>query len=255
MTWKTFLALLSRDAHVARRNFVPLLLQTFLQPMMFVFIFGRVMVRSGYMPETYKSLLLPGIMAISMIFTGVWAVAMPLIAEFQFTHEIEDRLLAPIENDWLAIEKVLFGAAQAIVAGLGVIPAGWLLLRPVDLHLPSLMTFVVVIVLVALLSACGGLALGCSVGQSQIGLMFSMVLTPMIFFGCTYYPWSALATFPILQKVVLVNPLVYASEGLRGTLVPQFPHLPVLAVLLALLIFDSLLFTFGLRQFRRKAVT
>jgi ABC-2 type transport system permease protein len=67
LNWKTFLALLSRDAHVARRNFVPLLLQTFLQPMMFVFIFGRVMVSSGYMPAAYKSLLLPGIMAISMV--------------------------------------------------------------------------------------------------------------------------------------------------------------------------------------------
>ena len=256
MNWKTFLALLSRDAHVARRNVIQLLLQTFLQPMMFVFIFGRVMVSSGYMPASYKSLLLPGIMAISMMFTGVWAVAMPLIAEFQFTHEIEDRLLAPIENDWLAIEKVLFGAAQAVVAGLGVIPAGWLLLRPgVELHLFSPLTFVIVILLVALLSACGGLALVCSVGQSHIGLMFSMVLTPMIFFGCTYYPWSALANFPILQKIVLVNPLVYASEGLRGSLVPQFPHLPVLAVLLALVIFDSLLMTIGLRQFRRKAVT
>jgi len=256
MNWKTFVALLWRDARVARRNIVPLLLQTFLQPMMFVFIFGRVMVSSGYMPASYKSLLLPGIMAISMMFTGVWAVAMPLIAEFQFTHEIEDRLLAPIENDWLAIEKVLFGAVQAVVAGLGVIPAGWLLLRPgVELHLFSPLTFVAVILLVALLSACGGLALGCSVGQSHIGLMFSMVLTPMIFFGCTYYPWSALAGFPILQKVVLVNPLVYASEGLRGTLVPQFPHLPVVAILLALLIFDSLLMAIGLRQFRRKAVT
>ena len=256
MNWKTFFALLARDAHVARRNLVPLLLQTFLQPMMFVFIFGRVMVRSGYMPPTYKSLLLPGIMAISMIFTGVWAVAMPLIGEFQFTHEIEDRLLAPIENFWLAIEKVLFGATQAIVAGLAVVPAAWLLLRPgVELNLASPLTFAGVTLLVALLSACGGLALGCSVGQSHIGLMFSMVLTPMIFFGCTYYPWSALASFPILQKVVLVNPLVYASEGLRGTLVPQFPHLPVIAVLLGLLLFDSLFLAVGLRQFHRKAVT
>jgi len=149
MNWKTFWALFARDAHVARRNFVPLLLQTFLQPMMFVFIFGRVMVRSGYMPESYKSLLLPGIMAISMIFTGVWAVAMPLIGEFQFTHEIEDRLLAPIENSWLAIEKVLFGAAQAVVAGLVVIPAAWLLLRPVELNLPSPLTFAGVTLLVA----------------------------------------------------------------------------------------------------------
>ena len=224
--------------------------------MMFVFIFGRVMVSSGYMPVAYKSLLLPGIMAISMIFTGIWAVAMPLIGEFQFTHEIEDRLLAPIENHWLAIEKVCFGAAQAIVAGLAVIPAAWLLLRPgVELNLQSPLTFVVVTLLIALLSACGGLALGCSVDQTQIGLMFSMVITPMIFFGCAYYPWSALANFPILQKAVLINPLVYASEGLRGTLVPQFPHLPLGVVLIGLLIFDALLLAAGLRQFRRKAVT
>src|SRR5271168_2877719 len=142
MNWRTFFAMLARDAHVARRNFVVLLMQTFFQPLMFVFIFGRVMVRSGYMPEAYKSLLLPGIMAISMVFTGVWAVAMPLIAEFQFTREIEDRLLAPMEISWLAIEKVFFGAMQALVAGLVVIPAAWLLLRTgVDLNLRSPLTF------------------------------------------------------------------------------------------------------------------
>ena len=256
MNWKTFFALLGRDAHVARRNFIPLLLQTFLQPMMFVFIFGRVMVSSGYMPPAYKSLLLPGIMAISMVFTGVWAVAMPLIAEFQFTREIEDRLLAPIEIHWLAIEKVIFGTAQAIVAGLVVIPTAWLLLRPgVGLNIDSPLSFAFVTILVALFSACGGLALGCSINQTHIGLMFSMVLTPMIFFGCAYYPWSALDHFPILQKVVLINPLVYASEGLRGTLVPQFPHLPVLVVLITLAIFDVLFLAVGLRQFRHKAVS
>jgi ABC-2 type transport system permease protein len=255
LNWTTFLALLGRDAHVARRNFVPLVLQTFLQPMMFVFIFGRVMVSSGYMPAAYKSLLLPGMMAISMVFTGVWAVAMPLIGEFQFTREIEDRLLAPIEISWLAIEKVFFGTLQAVVAGLVVIPTAWLLLRPVELNFHSPVQFACVTLLVALFSSCGGLALGCSVSQTHIGLMFSMVLTPMIFFGCTYYPWSALAHFPILQKVVLINPLVYASEGLRGTLVPQFPHLPVMAVLIVLTAFDIIFLTVGLRQFKGKAVS
>ena len=231
MNWKAFFAMLARDAHVARRNFIQLMLQTFLQPLMFVFIFGRVMVRSGYMPATYKSLLLPGIMAISMTFTGVWAVAMPLIAEFQFTREIEDRLLAPMDISWLAIEKVLAGAIQALIAGLVVIPAAWLILRPVEFDLRAPLTFIAVTVLVSLFSACGGLALGCSVNQQHIGLMFSMVLTPMIFFGCTYYPWSALNSFPILQKAVLINPLVYASEGLRGTLVPQEPAMPGRTVL------------------------
>jgi ABC-2 type transport system permease protein len=248
--------MLARDAHVARRNALQLFMQTFLQPLLFVFIFGRVMVGSGYMPAAYKSLLLPGIIAISMVFTGIWAVAMPLIAEFQWTHEIEDRLLAPISVGWIAIEKVIAGMLQALVSGLVVIPLAWLVLRPgVDISVRSPLTFALVIVLVATFSACGGLALGCSINQQHIGLMFSMVMTPMIFFGCTYYPWSALKTFPILQKIVLINPLVYASEGMRATLVPQFPHLSIIAVLVALFSFDTLLLVVGLRQFEKKSVS
>ena len=248
--------MLARDAHVARRNALQLLFQTFLQPLLFVFIFGRVMVGSGYMPATYKSLLLPGIIAISMVFTGIWAVAMPLIAEFQWTREIEDRLLSPIDISYIAIEKVIAGMLQALVAGLAVIPLAWLVLRPgVDIHLQMPLQFIAIILLVAAFSACGGLALGCSINQQHIGLMFGMVITPMIFFGCTYYPWSALQTFPILQKLVLINPLVYASEGLRAALVPQFPHLSVIAVLCALLFFDLLLLFVGLRRFESKAVS
>ena len=256
MNWKTFLAILARDAHVARRNFVALLFQTFLQPLMFVFIFGRVLVGSGYLPPSYKSLLLPGIMAICMVGTGIWAVAMPLIAEFQFTHEIEDRLLAPMEISWLAVEKVVAGTMQSLAAGLMVIPAAWLLLRPgVDLRIPHPLLFAAVAVLVALFSATGGLALGCSMEQTHIGLMFSLIVAPMIFFGCTYYPWSALEKFPVMQKAVLVNPLVYASEGLRGTMVPQFPHLSMLAVVVALVFFNAFLLVTGLRKFYGKAVS
>jgi ABC-2 type transport system permease protein len=256
LNWKTFGAMLARDAHVARRNAMQLLMQTFLQPLLFVFIFGKVMVGSGYMPEAYKSLLLPGIIAISMTFTGVWAVAMPLIAEFQWTREIEDRLLAPISVGWIAIEKVIAGMLQALVAGLVILPLAWLVLgRGVQINIASPLAFALIILLVAGFSSCGGLALGCSINQQHIGLMFSMVMTPMIFFGCTYYPWSALKNFPILQKVVLVNPLVYASEGLRATLVPKSPHLSTTAVIVALFFFDILLLVVGLRQFEKKSVT
>jgi ABC-2 type transport system permease protein len=227
-----------------------------LQPLLFVFIFGKVMVGSGYMPVTYKSLLLPGIIAISMVFTGVWAVAMPLIAEFQWTREIEDRLLAPIDISWIAVEKVIAGMLQALVAGLVVLPLAWIILRPgVDISIHAPLTFAAMMLLVALFAACGGLALGCSMNQQHIGLMFSMILTPMIFFGCTYYPWSALKTFPILQKAVLVNPLVYASEGLRAALVPQSPHLSTIAILVALVLFDILLLLVGLKQFEDKAIS
>ena len=256
MNWKAFGAMLARDAHVARRNALLIFFQTFLQPLLFVFIFGRVMVGSGYMPAIYKSLLLPGIIAISMVFTGIWAVAMPLIAEFQWTREIEDRLLAPIDISWIAIEKVIAGMLQALVAGLVVLPLGWLVLRPgVDIGIKSPLEFAIMMLLVAVFASAGGLALGCTMDQQHVGLMFSLVITPMIFFGCTYYPWSALKTFPILQKAVLINPLVYASEGLRAALVPQAAHLWTAAILVALVAFDLLLLALGLRQFGKKAIS
>ena len=255
MNFKTFLALLGRDARVARRNFFPLLLQTLLQPMLLVFVFGRILTTSGYMPMQYKSLLLPGIIALSMLLSGIQAVAMPLIAEFQFTGEIEDRLLAPIEIEWVAVEKIIGGMLQALVAGLVVLPAAWLTMgRGVEIVLVHPLLFAALCLLVALVSSAVGLTLGCSIGQTHIGLMFSLVLAPMIFFGCTYYPWSALARFPVLQKVVLANPVVYASEGLRSALVPQFPHLPIPVALSALILFDSLFLALGLRQFRKKAI-
>lgn len=256
MNWQTFLALLGRDVRVARRNFVRVIVLNLLQPMLFVFVFGQIMTRSGLMADSYKSLLLPGIIAISMVMSGIQAVAMPLIAEFQFTREIEDRLLAPINVRWLAVEKVVAGMVQATVAGLVVIPTGWLMMSPgVDLSFRSPISFLAMVLLVALFSSAGGMLLGCSVGQTEIGLMFSLVLAPLISFGCAYYPWSALKAFPILQKVVLLNPLVYASEGLRGSLVPQFPHMPLAVTIGSMAFIDVLILAFGLTQFQKKAVS
>ena len=255
MNLQAFLAMLGRDARVARRNFLPLLLQNLVQPMLFVFVFGRVMTTSGMMPESYKSLLLPGIIAISMLLSGLQAVAFPMIADFQFTREIEDRLLAPMDIGWVAIEKVVAGSIQALVAGGVVIPAAILILgNGVQVSFAQPVELLVLSILVASLAAAIGLTLGCSLGQQQIGIMFSLIVGPMIFFGCTYYPWSALASFPILQKVVLLNPFVYASEGFRSALVPQFPHLGGYAVFGGLVGFNALFLSLGLRQFRRKAI-
>ena len=256
MNWTTFFAMLARDAHVARRNLPALLTQTMLQPLLYTFVFGRVMISSGMMAPSYKGMLVPGIMGMSMVMTGIQAVSMPLIAEFQFTREIEDRLLAPMRIEWLAVEKILAGMVQALVSGTVVVGAAWLILGTgVGLSVQQPALFVTVVVLVALFCASGGLALGCTVGQTQIGLMFSLVLAPMIFFGCVYYPWSALASFPIIQKLVLLNPLVYASEGLRGTMAPQYPHISAITVAGALAVIDVVLIVTGLKQFNAKAVS
>jgi len=64
-----------------------------------------------------------------------------------------------------------------------------------------------------------------------------------------------LAPLPWLQYLVLLNPLVYMTEGLRATLTPQLPHMAVWASLLALVGGSVGLGLVSLRTFSRRVVT
>jgi ABC-2 type transport system permease protein len=57
-----------------------------------------------------------------------------------------------------------------------------------------------------------------------------------------------------MKYLVLVNPLVYVAEGLRGALTPEVPHMPVPVSMAALLVITTLFWLMGLRSFRKRAI-
>jgi ABC-2 type transport system permease protein len=251
----TMVALLHRDLRVARRELQYFFLRVALQPLLFTFIFGYVMPRQGLVQAGYANMLLPGILALSITLSGMQAVALPLVVEFGFTKEIEDRLLAPISISGVASEKILVGIIQALIAGLFVLPLAWLMMGShLDLQPGNLALLVSVALLSGWLFAALGLVMGTIVSPQQIGLIFNVLLGPMIFFGCAYYPWAALNVIPWFQKIVLINPLVYASEGFRAALTPQLPHMSLFGILGGLVGFCALFTFLGLRQFERRAL-
>jgi len=251
----TFVALLHRDLRVVRRELPSFLLRVVLNPLLFTFIFGFVMPRMGIIQKGYTDMLLPGILGLSMTLSSMQAVSLPLVIDFGWSKEIEDRLLAPISIAGVGLEKIIVGVIQAIIAGLVVLPLAWLLMR-VRLNLTT--TDVIHFVLVALLSswlfAAFGMVIGTIVPPQQISLIFTALLSPMIFFGCAYYPWATLQVIPWFKYAVLLNPLVYANEGFRLALTPSMPHMPLLLVYGALIGF-SIFFTWvGLRKFEARAL-
>src|SRR6266566_2430069 len=121
------LGLLHRDMRVAQRELKFFFLRVGLQPLLFTFIFGYVMPRQGIIAQNYSSTLLPGILSLSMTLSGMQAVALPLVIDFGWSKEIEDRLLAPISVSAVALEKILVGIIQSIIAGIIVLPLAWLI--------------------------------------------------------------------------------------------------------------------------------
>ncbi len=261
MFLKAFLGLYLRDLRVLSRELLPFLLRVGMQPLLFLFVFTFVMPRmSGGSPmgagPAFGTVLLPGLMAVAIMFSGIAAVALPLSTEFGITREIDDRVMCPVPVWAVALEKVCFSALQSMVAALLVIPmAIWIPAVPVYPHIQNWFLFVLVLVMASLLAGTLGLAIGSSVSPKQIGLVFSIIVVPITFLGCVYYPWSGLKNIVWLKYAVLLNPIVYISEGLRAAVTPDVEHMPVWGILLALAFFLVLLGRFGVRGFLRRVIS
>jgi ABC-2 type transport system permease protein len=257
-----FGALLLRDLRVLQKNLGVFAVRTIMQPLLLVFVFTYVFPKIGQgvggsreSEAQFSTLLMAGVIATSMIFQGVQAVALPLVQEFGYTREIEDRVMAPMPVWGVAAEKIVAGAVQALIAGLVVFPlAAFIPLTPVrlDVHWVYLLTITPI---AAVLSASLGLVMGTLVKPTQVPLLFAIVVLPITFLGAVYYPWSSLAPVRWLQILVLINPLVYMSEGFRLALTTDVVHMPVWAIYLALSAFTAGLAWAGIAGFRRRVLS
>jgi len=259
--WRSFRGLLLRDLSVLRREVIPFLIRTVMNPLMFVFVFTYLFPKMGQgfqsnAGASFGTLILPGLLAVGIFIQGIMATALPLSMEIGATREIHDRVMSPLPITWVAIEKIVFSAVQSLLAALVIFPLVYFIpATPVQVHVSSWGTLIGILVLASLVAGAVGLAIGTVVRPEQIALMFGIIVVPVTFFGCVYYPWAAMYKVRWLQMLVLLNPLVYMSEGLRTALTPGIPHMPAWVAFLALLIGLAVLGTFGIRGFIRRVLT
>ena len=119
----------------------------------------------------------------------------------------------------------------------------------------NVLLLVPVMVLGAFTSAALGLFVGTRVEPRQVPLIFGLLVIPMTFLGAVYYPWQSLAPLRWLQVVVLINPLVYLSEGMRASLTTGVPHMPWFVVLLVLAGVGAVLLWVGVAGFRKRVLS
>ncbi len=265
---RAFAGLFLRDLFVLRRELLPFVIRVCMNPLLFLFVFTVIMPRmsgGAAMNPTasmaasggfnFSTVLLPGLMAVAIMFSGIAAVALPLSQEFGITREIDDRVMCPLPVAAVAIEKICFSAIQSIIAAAIVFPMAYYIpSTPVVAHVSSWPFLILILVLASLTSGALGLTIGTGVKPQQIGLIFGVVVMPITFLGCVYYPWAALTHIRWLQIAVLVNPIVYMSEGLRSALTAGLPHMPPLLTVGMLCFFLVLLTWIGVRGFLRRVI-
>ncbi|MGD0114976.1 MAG: ABC transporter permease [Dehalococcoidia bacterium] len=264
MQFQSAFALVSRDIAVLFQNAITFVLRTAMQPALFAFVFAYVFPRIGFGvggsarsgSSSFGNVLLPGLMANTLMFQGIQAVALPLVQEFSFSKEIEDRVMAPVPTWAVAAAKIISGAIQGCLAAILVVPAVWLATDgAIDPNWGHPLTLISIVVLGALCGASMGLLLGTVVSPRSINLLFALLVLPLTLLGCVYYPWSALHTLRWLQIAVLFNPVVYMSEGLRASLAPQFGHISLWAVYGLLITGLCVMTLVGERLFKNRVIS
>jgi ABC-2 type transport system permease protein len=251
---RAFAAVLRRDLFVTWSELPVFLAQVILQPLFLLFVFGKVLGSLGYTQHGYSNLLFPGLLALTAVITGMQTLAFPLVVEFGWTKEIEDRLLAPMSTALVAAEKVVFATLRAFTATAIMIPVGILVLGSIPWRWSGVPLLLAALVLGSMLGSGLGLVLGTLVVPQRINIVFSLVFTPLLFTGASQYPWPSLARLRWFQIVTAANPMTYVSESMRAALVPDVPHIASWVCLVVLVGSVSALMAIGVRGFYRRAI-
>jgi len=258
-----FKALLTRDAYVLSHNLKEFLPRTLIQPFLLVFVFTYVLPKiglgigggpsGGAGSAAYTASLIAGVIASVILFQGIQAVALPLVQEFGYTREIEDRVLAPLPVELVAVEKIVAGALQCLIAALLVFPIA-AIVPATAVHLsvnwPVLITL---LPLACIMSSALGLTFGTLFDPRTVPMLFGVIVVPITFLGCIYYPWKALSAIRWLQILSLANPLVYISEGFRAALT-NVPHMTLWAIYPVMVGFTVLLSWTGVAGFKKRVI-
>jgi ABC-2 type transport system permease protein len=267
--WKTFAAMMAREFRVLGRNAPSTFIRAVLQPLLFAFVFAYVMpkIGSGFSVAStgsaaagsinFATILVPGLMGSMFLMQGMFGTTMPLIMEFSWQRTIEDRALAPVPIRVLGIQKITAGAIQAFIGAAIVFPVVYWVHAPGQgphVHVSNWLLLAVVMIFSSTLTASLGLWLGTVVDPRKIQMIFAVILLPITMLGCVYYPWSALHAIRWLQIVTLINPMVYMTEGLRAALTPGIGHMPLWAIMLALVGGTLAFGSMAVRTFRNRVV-
>ena len=212
------------------------------QPVVFLLAFGfglgSIFKRAG--AGNYINFVTPGIVAMGIIFTAVFS-GIEIIWDRQFGF-LKETLVAPVSRLAIVLGRVLGGAIVAMLQGAAVFVVclvigfrfeSWLLL-PVAL---------IFMFLISLLVTSIGTAIG-SVLQDMQGfpLVMNFLVMPLVFFSDAFFPMKDLPK--MLEAALLLNPVTYGVDGLRGALGHAFAF-SVATDLAVLVVLSSILLSIG----------
>jgi ABC-2 type transport system permease protein len=211
-----FLTLVEREVARNKRVWVQALLTPLVTASLYIFVFGHIV---GSRIENiegikYIEFVFPGIFSMNLIMAVFGATSFSIYF-MKFQKTIEDFLTQPLSYFELVIALVTNGIVRGLAIMLALSGVAYAFGVSNIVH-PVLLLFYVV--LISFVFGLCGLVIGIWADNSfeKFNIMNSFIITPLSFLGGAFYSVKMLP--PNFQFVAHLNPLFYATDGLRFSL-------------------------------------
>ncbi|CDP54120.1 ABC transporter permease [Paradevosia shaoguanensis] len=207
-------------------------------------------------PFTYLQFLFPAVIVLNIMYTSIqFAVSVIWDREFGFLREV---LVSPMPRSLILLGKVLGGSTVAMIhGGLVLILARF---ADVTLDLEQMAMALGLMFVLSFGLTCFGVVLASKVRSFEgFGVFSNTVILPLYFTSSSIFPLdptlsrtqTATAYPEWLVFMVQINPITYAVDALRGTIIGfnQFPAWYGPAVIFAM---AAIFFVWALIGFRRQ---
>jgi len=203
----------------------------------------------------YQTFIFPGVLMQSALFSSMFfGVYIVWDKKIDFLKEV---LVAPISRTSIFVGKILGGATDTIIQIVLLLIIGFVFLQFGFLTGLQLNIFTVVAALMILLVTTVGLvSVGLIIGSQMespegFQLVGTFIIFPMFFLSGALFPIDNLP--PWLGTIVLVDPVTYAVDGLRGVMLGS-SHFPVLLDFGVMCLFAVAMILVGTYAFKKMKV-
>ncbi|MDO9538861.1 MAG: ABC transporter permease [Methanocalculus sp.] len=165
----------------------------------------------GSTGENYIQFLVPGIIAMSVLFTSVFSGIM-IIWDKQFGF-LKETLVAPVSRLEIMLGQTVGGATTAVIQGAFILVLSLL----IGISIPSLYGFLIAFLFMVLIGICFS-AFGIAIASKMedmhgFQLIMNFVVFPIFGLSGALFPIESLPEWVI--PLTLANPLTYGVEGIR----------------------------------------
>jgi ABC-2 type transport system permease protein len=181
--------------------------------------------------------LAPGILAMTILFTSLFAAGMPVILDREIGY-FDMLMTTPSRRSEIVFGFTAAGVTKVVAQASFVLIIAAVLGIHMALNLVSIAYVYVIAILLALVFVGISIALSVKVELTAFQFVNGLINFPVFFLSGAFYPVESLPDW--LRSLVMYNPMTYAVDGLRAVMIKGTSLLLILPDVLIVAVFAIL---------------